>query len=275
MVANERGSGTVRLSVVGDQGEVQDGLHPARRQRSSSPPTAWPRLRRCVTGLRRDYLHKLVLFLAVTLTVQLVANWFFGLYGRIWRHAGIEEARNIVLSCLATLCVLTVLYPLGFAERLTRVPFLVLPSGLSPDDAGDRRTALPLPTSRLAEGEPRYGLTRRRHRQPRCRRGRRAGHAAEPVRRSLPGRGLRRRPADARVLAHGRARRRSDRRHSGGGREAPDPADPARRSPPVDRPRGTVCEVGRRGQCRLEDRARPAATRRIGERALCLGPLCP
>jgi FlaA1/EpsC-like NDP-sugar epimerase len=76
-----------------------------------------------------DYLHKLVVFLAVTLTVQLIANWFFGLYGRIWRHAGIEEARNIVLSCLATLTVLTVLYPLGFAERLTRVPFLVLPLG--------------------------------------------------------------------------------------------------------------------------------------------------
>ncbi len=76
-----------------------------------------------------DYLHKLVLFLAVTLVVQLIANWCFGLYGRIWRHAGIEEARNIVLSCLVTLCVLTVLYPLGFAEKITRVPFLVLPLG--------------------------------------------------------------------------------------------------------------------------------------------------
>ncbi len=76
-----------------------------------------------------DYLHKLVLFLAVTLAVQLVANWWFGLYGRIWRHAGIEEARNIVLSCLLTLCVLTALYPLGFSERITRVPFLVLPLG--------------------------------------------------------------------------------------------------------------------------------------------------
>jgi FlaA1/EpsC-like NDP-sugar epimerase len=75
------------------------------------------------------YLYKLVLFLAVTLTVQLIANWCFGLYGRIWRHAGIEEARNIVLSCVATLCVLTALYPLGFAEGITRVPFLVLPLG--------------------------------------------------------------------------------------------------------------------------------------------------
>ncbi len=75
------------------------------------------------------YLYKLVVFLAVTLTVQLIANCCFGLYGRIWRHAGIEEARNIVLSCLATLCVLTALYPLGFAEGITRVPFLVLPLG--------------------------------------------------------------------------------------------------------------------------------------------------
>jgi FlaA1/EpsC-like NDP-sugar epimerase len=76
-----------------------------------------------------DYMHKLVIFLAVTLTVQLVANWCFGLYGRIWRHAGIEEARNIVLSCASALVVLTALYPLGFAERITRVPFLVLPLG--------------------------------------------------------------------------------------------------------------------------------------------------
>ena len=76
-----------------------------------------------------DYLHKLVVFLAVTLAIQLVANWCFGLYGRIWRHAGIEEARNIALSCLVTLVVLTALYPLGFAERITRVPFLVLPLG--------------------------------------------------------------------------------------------------------------------------------------------------
>ncbi len=76
-----------------------------------------------------DYMHKLVIFLAVTLTVQLIANWCFGLYGRIWRHAGIEEARNIVLSCLCTLAVLTALYPFGFADRITRVPFLVLPLG--------------------------------------------------------------------------------------------------------------------------------------------------
>lgn len=75
------------------------------------------------------YLHKLLWFLVITLSVQLVANWCFGLYGRIWRHAGIEEARNIALSCLATLAVLTTLYPLGFAEGITKVPFLVLPFG--------------------------------------------------------------------------------------------------------------------------------------------------
>lgn len=76
-----------------------------------------------------NYLHKLVWFLVITLGVQLIANWCFGLYGRIWRHAGIEEARNIVLSCLVTLAVLTALYPLGFSEGITRVPFLVLPFG--------------------------------------------------------------------------------------------------------------------------------------------------
>jgi FlaA1/EpsC-like NDP-sugar epimerase len=76
-----------------------------------------------------NYMPKLAIFLAVTLTIQLIANWCFGLYGRIWRHAGIEEARNIVLSCASTLLVLSALYPLGFSERITRVPFLVLPLG--------------------------------------------------------------------------------------------------------------------------------------------------
>ena len=125
---NQRGSGTVRLSVLATKVRSRlvfilldtavilaaYGLAEVASFRDRAPA---------------DYMHKLVVFLAVTLTVQLIANWCFGLYGRIWRHAGIEEARNIVLSCLSTLVVLTALYPLGFAERITRVPFLVLPLG--------------------------------------------------------------------------------------------------------------------------------------------------
>ena len=46
------------------------------------------------------YWTHLALFLPVALMVQLVAFHVFGLYGRMWRHAGIEEARQILLSSL-------------------------------------------------------------------------------------------------------------------------------------------------------------------------------
>ena len=76
-----------------------------------------------------DYWPKFLVFLAVALLVQMVANRVFGLYGRIWRHAGLEEARNIVAACLTALFVLLVFYPFGYGDHLTRLPFLVLPLG--------------------------------------------------------------------------------------------------------------------------------------------------
>jgi FlaA1/EpsC-like NDP-sugar epimerase len=90
------------------------GLAEVASLRDRAPDHYWPRF---------------FVFLAVALTVQLLANRQFGLYGRIWRHAGIEEARNIVASCLTALAVLLVLYPLGFALHVTRVPLQVLPLG--------------------------------------------------------------------------------------------------------------------------------------------------
>jgi FlaA1/EpsC-like NDP-sugar epimerase len=76
-----------------------------------------------------DYWPKFLLFLLITLIVQLTANRVFGLYGRIWRHAGVEEARNIAMACLVTLAVLLALYPIGFEMHLTRVPLQVIPLG--------------------------------------------------------------------------------------------------------------------------------------------------
>src|SRR5580693_18867 len=76
-----------------------------------------------------DYWPKFLLFLLITLIVQLSANRVFGLYGRIWRHAGVEEARNIAMACLVTLAVLLALYPIGFEMHLTRVPLQVIPLG--------------------------------------------------------------------------------------------------------------------------------------------------
>jgi len=75
------------------------------------------------------YWPRFLLFMSVTLLVQLIANRLFGLYGQIWRHAGFEEARNIAASCLTSLVVLLALYPIGFAMHVTRVPLQVLPLG--------------------------------------------------------------------------------------------------------------------------------------------------
>jgi FlaA1/EpsC-like NDP-sugar epimerase len=65
-------------------------------------------------------------FLLVALAVQLTANHLFGLYGRMWRHAGIEEARQILLSSALTLVVLVALYPLGRATGFAGVPLGVV-----------------------------------------------------------------------------------------------------------------------------------------------------
>jgi FlaA1/EpsC-like NDP-sugar epimerase len=124
----ERERGTVRLSVMATKVRsrmvflILDGAVILTAYGLAEAASLWDRA-------PAHYLHKFVVFLLVTLSVQLVANWCFGLYGRIWRHAGIEEARNIVLACVATLAALTALYPLGFAEGITKVPFLVLPLG--------------------------------------------------------------------------------------------------------------------------------------------------
>src|SRR5712691_2147861 len=37
-------------------------------------------------------------FLIVALVVHLSSNWAWGLYGRLWRHASIQEARQVVLG---------------------------------------------------------------------------------------------------------------------------------------------------------------------------------
>ena len=48
-------------------------------------------------------------FLVVALVVHLSSNWAWGLYGRLWRHASIQEARQVVLAggtSLATLLLI-------------------------------------------------------------------------------------------------------------------------------------------------------------------------
>lgn len=70
-------------------------------------------------------------FVVLALVVHLVVNHLFGLYDRIWRHAGIEEARQVLLSAGIALGVLILFRPLSMwtGIRLERVPVLVLPLG--------------------------------------------------------------------------------------------------------------------------------------------------
>jgi FlaA1/EpsC-like NDP-sugar epimerase len=53
-------------------------------------------------------------FLVVALMVHLSSNWAWGLYGRLWRHASIQEARQVVLAggtSLTTLLVADLILP--------------------------------------------------------------------------------------------------------------------------------------------------------------------
>jgi FlaA1/EpsC-like NDP-sugar epimerase len=74
----------------------------------------------------RGFSAQLSVFLVVAVAVQLLANHLFGLYGRMWRHAGIEEARQIVLSSGTSLAILFALYPVGRATGTVKVVPLIV-----------------------------------------------------------------------------------------------------------------------------------------------------
>ena len=77
------------------------------------------------------YWRHFVPFVLTALVLQLVSNHLFGLYGRMWRHAGIEEVRQILLSTVATMGVLLALYPFRQTTGLEKVSLnVVLIGGL-------------------------------------------------------------------------------------------------------------------------------------------------
>jgi FlaA1/EpsC-like NDP-sugar epimerase len=77
------------------------------------------------------YWRHFVSFVAIAIAIQITANYAFGLYGRMWRHAGIEEVRQILLASVASLAVLLALYPLGSQKAIgfERVPISVIVVG--------------------------------------------------------------------------------------------------------------------------------------------------
>jgi FlaA1/EpsC-like NDP-sugar epimerase len=75
------------------------------------------------------YWREFLVVLVVILAISLVANSIFGLYGRMWRHAGAEEARQLLLSAAMILCILTIIYPFAKHLGLKYVPITVLVVG--------------------------------------------------------------------------------------------------------------------------------------------------
>ena len=73
-----------------------------------------------------EYWQHFFLFLILALVVHLGANWVFGLYGRIWRYAGIEEARQVILSAATALLVIAAMRPVWRMIDLERIPLRVV-----------------------------------------------------------------------------------------------------------------------------------------------------
>ncbi len=75
-------------------------------------------------------------FLLVAIVITLLSNRVFGLYGRMWRHAGVDEARHLMLSAAVTLCVLVAFWPAGRRLRIEIVPPMVVVVGCMFASAG-------------------------------------------------------------------------------------------------------------------------------------------
>jgi FlaA1/EpsC-like NDP-sugar epimerase len=64
----------------------------------------------------------------VALGVTVVVNWLWGLYGQIWRHASVQEARRIALAGATVMATLTTAMAVG--PRLLPLSVVILGGGL-------------------------------------------------------------------------------------------------------------------------------------------------
>jgi FlaA1/EpsC-like NDP-sugar epimerase len=58
-----------------------------------------------------EYSWHFAVFVCIVVVVTLFSNRMFGLYGRMWRHAGLEEARQLVLATATVAVILAIIYP--------------------------------------------------------------------------------------------------------------------------------------------------------------------
>ncbi len=64
--------------------------------------------------------------------IHLLGNYLFGLYGQMWRHAGVQEARGVLLSGgMSFVCVLGLVLILGHGSRPIPLSVIVLGSAWS------------------------------------------------------------------------------------------------------------------------------------------------
>ena len=90
------------------------------------------------------------LFLLIVVIVTLVCNQIYGLYGRMWRHAGLEEARQIILSSGTVAAFLLVIYAAIQLAGYQVVHAEVLVIGLILATLGMSLDPLPIADLRLA-----------------------------------------------------------------------------------------------------------------------------
>ena len=76
-----------------------------------------------------DYWHHFALFLAVAVVVVLTANHRFGLYERMWRHAGAQEASQLCFAAIITMAILLVFDLVWRMYRPELVPLSVVVVG--------------------------------------------------------------------------------------------------------------------------------------------------
>jgi FlaA1/EpsC-like NDP-sugar epimerase len=76
-----------------------------------------------------DYLHNFVVFALMAVATTLLSNHVFGLYARMWRHAGAQEARQLLLSTSVCEAVLLVYVGIWRVFDVMLVPLSVVVVG--------------------------------------------------------------------------------------------------------------------------------------------------
>ena len=126
------------------------------------------------------YWQHFLEFLLVAIVVTIVCNRLFGLYGRMWRHAGADEARQLMLSTAVSLCVLIAFWPAGRRLRIELVPPIVVVVGCVFSAGGMGILRFHSRLFAWQRGSKRLGSAGGRDRQSRHRCGRHSRDAPEP-----------------------------------------------------------------------------------------------